>query len=69
MAALFDKTGVQSENVLLTLNLLAPTTVDARINPQATNVIYIYIYMEHQFLVFLDHTKRRSTVGRTPLHE
>jgi len=45
MAALFDKTGVQSENVLLTLNLLAPTTVDARINPQATNVIYIYIYI------------------------
>ena len=25
----------------LTLNLLAPTTVGARINPQATNVIYV----------------------------
>ena len=36
-------------------------------NPQATNVIYIY--MEHQFLMFLDHTQRRSTVGRTPLDE
>jgi len=24
-----------------------------------------YIYMEHPFLMFLDHTKRRSTVGRT----
>ena len=31
--------------------------------------IYIYIYMEHPFLMFLDHTKRRSTVGRTPLDE
>ena len=30
---------------------------------------YIYIYMEHLFLMFLDHTQRRSTVGRTPLVE
>ena len=29
--------------------------------------IYIYIYMERLFLMFLDHTQRRSTVGRTPL--
>ena len=36
-------------------------------NPLATNVIYIY--MEHPFLMFLDHTQRRSTVGRTPLDE
>ena len=28
---------------------------------------YIYIYMEHLFLMFLDHTQRRTTVGRTPL--
>jgi hypothetical protein len=27
--------------------------------------IYIYIYMEHLSLMFLDHTQRRSTVGRT----
>ena len=27
-----------------------------------------YIYMEHPFLMFLDHT-RRNTVGRTPLDE
>jgi hypothetical protein len=25
--------------------------------------------MEHQFLMFLDHTQRRATVGRTPLDE
>ena len=32
-------------------------------------MLYIYIYMEHLFLMFLDHTQRRSTVGRTPLDE
>ena len=31
--------------------------------------IYIYIYMERLFLMFLDHTQRRTTVGRTPLDE
>ena len=31
--------------------------------------IYIYIYMEHPFLMFLDLTQRRTTVGRTPLDE
>jgi len=31
--------------------------------------IYIYIYMEHLFLMFLDHIQRRTTVGRTPLDE
>ena len=28
-----------------------------------------YIYMERIFLMILDHTQRRSTVGRTPLDE
>ena len=28
-----------------------------------------YIYMEHLFLMVLDHTQRRTTVGRTPLDE
>jgi len=28
-----------------------------------------YTYMERIFLMFLDHTQRRSTVGRTPLDE
>ena len=31
--------------------------------------IYIYIYMERPFLMFLDHTQRRTTVGRTSLDE
>jgi len=30
---------------------------------------YIYIYMEHPFLMFLDHTQQRTTVDRTPLDE
>ena len=30
---------------------------------------HIYIYMERIFLMFLDHTQRRSTVGRAPLDE
>ena len=55
--------------------LKAQTATSAHVwlgfNPQATNVIYIYIYiyMEHPFLMFLDHTQRRSTVGRTSLDE
>jgi len=32
-------------------------------------LLMIYIYMEHLFLMFLDHTQRRTTVGRTPLDE
>jgi len=28
-----------------------------------------YIYMEHPFLMFLDHTPRYTTFGRTPLDE
>jgi len=39
-----------------------------KIKPEDTNVIYIYIYMEWIFLMFLDHT-RRPTVSRTPLDE
>jgi len=31
--------------------------------------LMLYMYMEHPFLMFLDHTQRRSTVGRTPLDE
>jgi len=32
-------------------------------------LVMSYIYMEHPFLTFLDHTQRRTTVGRTPLDE
>jgi hypothetical protein len=30
---------------------------------------YIYIYMKRIFLMFLDHTQRRTTVGKTALDE
>ena len=49
------------------------TTLDSVLFPltlrRLISYIYIYIYMEHPFLMFLDHTRRRSTVGRTPLDE
>ena len=51
----YGTTALQS-NVLLTLRRLM-------------SYIYMYMYMEHPFLMFLDHTQRRSTVGRTPLDE
>ena len=38
-------------------------------NPLTLRSLTLYIYMEHLFLMFLVHTQRRSTVGRTPLDE
>ena len=42
-----------------------------RISPQGLTLrlLMSYIYMERLFLMFLGHTQRRSTVGRTPLDE
>ena len=40
-----------------------------RVKSLTLRVLMSYIYMEHPFLMFLDHTQRRSTVGRTPLDE
>ena len=56
-----DHMGYLGENegrIILTLRLL-----------MSYIYIYIYIYMERLFLMFLDHTQRRTTVGRTPLDE
>jgi len=44
------------------VKLKAPVSLTLRL-------LMSYIYMEPLFLVFLDHTQRRSTVGRTPLDE
>ena len=41
---------------------------DCKLTPRRL-MSYIYIYMEHTFLMFLDHTQRHSTVSRTPLDE
>ena len=38
-------------------------------NSLTLRLLMSYIYMERLFLMFLDHTQRRSTVGRTPLDE
>ena len=40
-----------------------------RVKTLTLRLLMSYIYMEHLFLMFLDHTQRRSTVGRTPLDE
>ena len=60
-----------SESITYFLFFIVPThalhyTLTLR---RLMSYIYIYIYMEHPFLMFLDHTQRRSTVGRTPLDE
>jgi len=39
-----------------------------RVKSLTFRLLMSYIYMEHPFLMFLDHT-RRTTVGRTPLDE
>ena len=40
-----------------------------RVKSLTLRLLMSYVYMEHLFLTFLDHTQRRSTVGRTPLDE
>ena len=40
-----------------------------RVKSLTFRLLMSYIYTEHPFLMFLDHTQRRSTVGRTPLDE
>ena len=40
-----------------------------RVKSLTIRLLMSYIYMEHLFLMFLDHTQRSSTVGRTPLDE
>ena len=40
-----------------------------RVKTLTIKLLMSYIYMQHPFLMFLDHTQRRTTVGRTPLDE
>ena len=40
-----------------------------RVKSLTLRLLMSYIYMEHLFLMFLDHTQQRTTVGRTPLDE
>ena len=40
-----------------------------RVKSLTLRLLMSYVYMEHLFLMFLDHIQRRSTVGRTLLDE
>ena len=40
-----------------------------RVKSSTLRLLMSYIYMERLIVMFLDHTQRRSTVGRTPLDE
>ena len=40
-----------------------------RVKSLTLRLLMSYMYMECLFLMFLDHTQRHSTVGRTPLDE
>jgi hypothetical protein len=54
---------------------LVSTEQEAGLPPESVSVVLTlrllmsYIYMENLFLMFLDYTQRRSTVGSTPLDE
>ena len=53
--------------VLLAHNFLHVSRI--RVKSLTLRLLMSYIYMEHLFLMFLDHTQPRTTVGRTPLDE
>ena len=40
-----------------------------RVKLLTLRLLMSYIYMKHLFLMFLNHTQRSTTVGRTPLDE
>jgi len=40
-----------------------------RVKSLTLRLLMSYMYMERLLLMFLDHTQRRTTVGRTPLDE
>ena len=52
---------------IYTTNL--PHTIHPSEMKLTLRLLMSYIYMEGLILIFLDHTQRRSTVGRTPLDE
>ena len=55
--------GVDSDNYAFSADI---ATRKVRLLTLRSLTLYIY---GHLFLMFLDHTQRRSTVGRTPLDE
>ena len=63
-----EETKFKASTILKTSSLRPYRTVPRR-GVLTLRRLMSYIYMEHPFLMFLDHTQRRSTVGRTPLDE
>ena len=58
-------------HVFYSSETIPPNISQKKISSNALTLRWLmsYIYMEHPFLMCLDHTQRRSTVGRTPLDE
>jgi hypothetical protein len=68
----FNPVSAELNSICYLLALLAHDFLHVsriRVKSLTLTVLMSYIYMEHLFLMFLDHTQRRSTVGRTPLYE
>jgi len=62
--------GLDSPKEVFSLSVVViATTRKENVRYLTLRSLTLYIYMEHLFLMFLDHTQRRSTVGRTPLDE
>ena len=65
---------ILSDGLTPTCSLRFPQTLHCGVfqsgsRPLTLRLLMSYIYMEHLSLMFLDHTQRRSTTGRTPLDE
>ena len=69
MAATGRQRNEQSTIAACLSSLVAATGRQRNEQSLTFRLLMSYIYMEHPFLMFLDHTQRRSTVGRTPLDE
>src|SRR5215475_14977506 len=72
MYSLFNTLNPELNPICYLLALLAhhfPHVSRIRVKSLTLRLLMSCIYMEHPFLMFLDHTQRRTTVGRTPLDE
>ena len=63
------KTNLSHGNRWFPITLITSRPTYKMVRRLTLRLLMSYIYMEHLFLMFLDHTQRRSTVGRTPLDE
>ena len=69
---LFNPSNAELNPICYLLALLAHHFLHVsriRFKSLTLRLLMSYIYMKRLFLMFLDHTQRRTTVGRTPLDE